>query len=702
MSVVDRKTDESYHDVGNGSFIHCEYHDRVWEGKTTEAKRETARQFFLKLSPYAPGNPAADEKNFINETHHSSDEYCGGKNYIIQSVVYEKCPNKPRGFTSPFQYHRIGSSSNCFLKGRGTNLAPMIKPDDQKEQKEPPVPSPVPSPVPPAIYPLAPSPPLPPPPPKSHEHRRHHSKNKKHRHHDRHSKNKKHRHHDKKFGSNGQTLIMTPLPSISAQPPTQQPTQPPIQPPMPTQPPTQPPAQQPVQTPMPTQPPSQPPSQQPVQTPIPTQPPAQQPVQTPMPTQPPAQPPAQPPVQPSFDLKEQTLPALSVEIPESSKRQDQVITHEEMEQEWNEFLKSMQSYITDNVYTPLKEYYDTKIKDKTSMVPSDEYSSVLSCVKKLELDIRRWVEMQKTILFQTAEGHTKAVFNEEKENLMTDFKIKWVVELANCTKKSIDQMKQMLKQVNRQVKPPLDVTEKQTRIMKITNIRRDPDMCGPDQNKVYEDSISKLLKQLQDGVQFDKIEEELTPVTDVDPYLSQAWKLLTKTYDIAIFKPRVENEFDQFYNQLKLDWKQDSVFCDLVVQMDKPYQLEKSLNALDLTSPVNSARKDYIWGPFKTMLMTCYAPHKVTLNMYMENVFPKLASQWLERDIQQVLSKDRMQRIRSNLDIMLNAYLEKYVNNATQPMSQDQVKNVISWLSQVMVIAHNQPTISLEQLVRLN
>ena len=118
MSAFDEESNSTFHDVGGGNYLKCDYHNKQWEGVRTKEKRRNAKAFFLQLSPYSAGKPTENAAHMTSEMNHTSDIYCGGKKYIMQSIVYEKCPNRPRNFTSPYNYHTIGPSSLCFLKGR--------------------------------------------------------------------------------------------------------------------------------------------------------------------------------------------------------------------------------------------------------------------------------------------------------------------------------------------------------------------------------------------------------------------------------------------------------------------------------------------------------------------------------------------------------------------------------------------------------
>ena len=325
----------------------------------------------------------------------------------------------------------------------------------------------------------------------------------------------------------------------------------------------------------------------------------------------------------------------------------------------------------------------------------DSYSQVLDCIKKMELTIRQWVELQKPELMQLSRSHTKAVFNDEKDRLLTHFKNQWAIKVSDCVKHTTDQMKQMIRTVQRRIKTPTDTSEQQMRIMKIMNIRKDAYTCGDEQTDVYDAAIDTLLKEMKNEVPFDTILTQLDPVQDIQPYLERAWKEWVQVYDPKDIQPEVEAAFREVYDKFRTDWSKNSVFCDLVVKMDQPYQISKSLDVFD-ASKSNSKRIFIFQGPFRSNLQTCYALHKVTLDFYMTTVFPPLVQEWKQQDRKQILDPQRLHRLRSNLDQVMavygNTYGEKGTGDTSTHQPTDIPHDAISWLSRVMLFLHTQPT----------
>jgi hypothetical protein len=109
------------------------------------------------------------------------------------------------------------------------------------------------------------------------------------------------------------------------------------------------------------------------------------------------------------------------------------------------------------------------------------------------------------------------------------------------------------------------------------------------------------------------------------------------------------------------------------------------LDAFDVNKS-NSKRVFIFQGPFRANLQTCYAQHKVTLELYVTTVFPRVRKEWKQRDIKQILDPQRLQRLRSNLDQVMTAY-----GNIFGEKGHDIPHAAISWLSRVMLFLHNQP-----------
>lgn len=75
-----------------------------------------AGYYYLGLSPYHPRHATHDDAKLTAERKHSSLKYCGGKSYIIASIIYGMC--YPIGYTNPFGYTSLGTPQECLGVGK--------------------------------------------------------------------------------------------------------------------------------------------------------------------------------------------------------------------------------------------------------------------------------------------------------------------------------------------------------------------------------------------------------------------------------------------------------------------------------------------------------------------------------------------------------------------------------------------------------
>jgi len=768
MSITDRETDTTYHDVGGGSLLECKYHTRVWEGKTTEQKRATAEKFFLDLSPYATNKPTFDERRKMNEIHHGSDVYCGAKQYIAHSIVYEKCPNKPRGYTSPYNYHSIGPSSLCFLKGRGVVVKDQEGKEEVKEEKEVKYYSP----VPPAIYPEVPPPdidqfpPLPhgfvPSPVYDEKHKKHkHDKRDKERHgkdrhskdrhsKDRHSKDKhdksssaKHHRHKRRehFGSsvhsnnilhlptpmNTNTTPTTPtsLTPVITTTTTTNPTPTPVNTntPVTTTTTTLTPTPTPVNmnTPVTTTTTTLTPTPKPVNTntPMTTKTTTLTPTPTPVTTNTPVTtktatltPTTQTPVTdtkltttpmsttaPTFELEKQTLPQISNPMSTRVIQWDQPITPENMESEWQQFLMSIKDHMHVNVYAPLESYYTDKISHLTNdhTHSHNKRESIFQCIRKTELDIRKWLEPQKRLLMykngrNASDGYVdyiKASFSESMDQLAKVFRDEWMVKIADCYRQSTDQMKNLASSVNRTIKAPLAMSEKQSQMMRVMDIRGDPTRMTYEQNQIYEKTVSDLLEEMK-NVPFSVIEPRLEPVSNLNPFLDEIWSQMQRVYSGENNVGNLNRELDHLYESIKSDNWNEHLF-NFIVTLDRNRRKSYWQSVLDLSSDNNNTntpdesvklKKQFIYnGEFTKFLTNLYAPHQATLETYIKTMVPVITKQWLQSDMDAIANNARVAERKFKL--LHKVYHERFPNE-TFPSATS-----LSWLSQAINMLHN-------------
>lgn len=127
----------------SGGFVECKYHHVPWGGRSHRERTENAMFWILAESPYFPGNERENRRYLLNEMFHRTREYCGNKDYIIQSIVYGKCPNRPRGYRSPFGYVDLGQNAQCMRKGQyvGQYVAGRQVPNNPEAGAEQPPPN---------------------------------------------------------------------------------------------------------------------------------------------------------------------------------------------------------------------------------------------------------------------------------------------------------------------------------------------------------------------------------------------------------------------------------------------------------------------------------------------------------------------------------------------------------------------------------
>jgi hypothetical protein len=87
----------------------CKYHHFQWQGSNDQTKLQNAWWYILSTSPNFPRIAADTHKKseFLSEVFHPDDIYLGKCPWIIDSIIYSFCPNKPKGYQSPFNYRGL-------------------------------------------------------------------------------------------------------------------------------------------------------------------------------------------------------------------------------------------------------------------------------------------------------------------------------------------------------------------------------------------------------------------------------------------------------------------------------------------------------------------------------------------------------------------------------------------------------------------
>lgn len=84
----------------------------------TDSKQ--AHDAFIEQNPYRPGGDKDNASIYKSQTSQSNrgKVYCGAEPYIVNSLLYLSC--RPQSnFVSPYPYQRLGTSLECFQRGKG-------------------------------------------------------------------------------------------------------------------------------------------------------------------------------------------------------------------------------------------------------------------------------------------------------------------------------------------------------------------------------------------------------------------------------------------------------------------------------------------------------------------------------------------------------------------------------------------------------
>lgn len=428
MSIENDQTGIIYHEVGDGRLFPCDFHARVWEGVGVEAKRNAAQTFFLNLSPYAAGKPTSDPARHTNEIHHITDVYCGGKRHILQSIVYEHCVNRPAGYQSPYNYHNIGSSLSCFMKGKA--LPQQAPAGDEGPGDGPLIVHPAPAGRgrggagrgghAPAIRgghaPVA---------------------------------------HAGRGGRGGHApaarggvelrrsgrireaqehKLGSGEDSLNDEEPGEELNH----------------------------------STPPIQSKTPQPPPTILATLGPNPN-------------PTPEIR------LGQSVSNRSFDVDQIISKDEMELEWKKFMEFIRTTVDTKIKTPLEEYFHSKIQSRTDVPKNPQ--TYKDCVQNLELSIVQWAANEKIKLFQM-DGVVKSAFNDQMDQLRLNFESVWMPKFNDCFTNALDELKSLVK-VGAIIKQPMRKDETSALMSKLS-IYPDPECASEEQETVYAIARKKL------------------------------------------------------------------------------------------------------------------------------------------------------------------------------------------------------------------
>ena len=398
----------------------------------------------------------------------------------------------------------------------------------------------------------------------------------------------------------------------------------------------------------------------------------------------------------TFELEKQTLPQISQPMSARVIQLDQPMTPEDMESEWQQFLMSIKDHMHDHVYVPLETYYTDKISHLTNN-NSSQRESIFQCIRKTEWDIRKWLEPQKRLLMykngrNASDGYIeyiKASFSESMDQLVKVFRDEWLVKIADCYKQATIQMKHLISSAPRTIKTPLDMSEKQSQLMKVMNIRGDPMKMTHEQNQIYEETVSGLMEEMK-TVPFSAIEPRLQPVSSLNPFLDEIWSQMQTVYSSENTTGKLNQYLDSLYTNIKADKWNEHLF-DFIVALDKNRRKSYWQSVLDLSSSNNSPaesvqlKKQFIYnGAFTKFLTNLYAPHQATLETYIKTMVPALTKQWVQTDIDAIANNARVAE--SQFKLLHKVYHERFPSPSETSLS---LTLSLSWLSRAIDILHN-------------
>lgn len=635
MPTIEDGTD-AYHEMLDGVYLKCRYHEHHFDDV------KSAQDYFANKSPYSAGKPTSNAERFASEKNHVSKEYCGNKKYIIDSIVYGKCPNRPRHYKSPFGYKKISNGISCLNKGKQIN-------SNNNHHI---------SPVPPAIYPGD----------ISHDGRDGHRSRSRSRSRSRdgHGDRDRHGHRSRSRSRDGHGdrhgrghrnrerfgTPTTPLKVVSVQDkPDTLPNEPSPNDPSPNE-------------------PSQP-SQ-----------------------------PNQPKPNPSTDIPEMSTP-ISTDVIQI----DQTLSGLELETKLSDLLSQINTIIDSKVAEQLVGY-DLPHHHQ----PTTPMSPPMSCVNELKLKVRMWFEQKRsTIRIHT---YTKTAFIELSDNLITEFENQFIVSILDCVKTHIASLKSAITPVERKVQAPQSFNTRQKHIMDMLNIN----MCS-EYRTMYTKAIDQLSEKARNKVPMVEIEKELTPVDTnrIHDVLESSRKQLKEDYKqtqglivtvlngiYAKIEPLLLQTPNLYDMQTVLNYAKriDTEYWKKSVQKEVEMTLERRLESLNVK-----------------LFDTCFAQHKILMDMFVSDVFPTMVKKWMEDDVRQ-WTQNWAKTITTNFQYIHDTYattLSPLINNYIDALNIQQQQQhqlnaniklifervILMWVSELIQKLQNNeqsPTIDVDAL----
>lgn len=379
-------------------------------------------------------------------------------------------------------------------------------------------------------------------------------------------------------------------------------------------------------------------------------------------------------------LSFQSIPQLPIHLSSSVMDLDKIMTLDEMNFQWDQLKQKIKQSVIEQLHEPLQSWHQKKSLSKLDQQNTNDYEK---SIHKLETNIRIWLENQKRILFYinptTVSNHhlhkeykkyIKAAFNEELDQIYQTFENSWKIKIHDVLHDSIQQLKKKLTPTIRNIKPPISYNQKQEYLLKILNVRGDPEKCSFEQAHIYDESIKYLKEQLENQIPFSEIEKQMEPLSDIISCLDHIWQQYQTLYLSNVNKiesyvqPIVKEWYNQLYNQLfnqLYNQHQHSLNWDRIKTLDEPYWIKIIINQLikKLNHPLNK-RKTFIFeGSFRLMLQNYYFSHKINMNMYIKHALPKNMEQWIQEDIKKISLQQYNQQIQNRIQLIIESYLQQ-------------------------------------------
>ena len=251
-------------------------------------------------------------------------------------------------------------------------------------------------------------------------------------------------------------------------------------------------------------------------------------------------------------------------------------------------------------------------------------------------------------------------------------------------------------------------------------IKMENSWCGPEITQARNKTIEFLIQKYKNG---QNIDADLAPVTNLQPYLDQAWQTLVSRYNHPTLQTQVKEKIQHILSSIEvnpvpptvaspatsfpLDINYTQNFLKILKIMDLAIWENETLKWLDISQ--NQEKREFIFnGPFKVFLQQCYAPHRKLMEIYFSDIFPPLVTKWINADldsmIQEFSIKTRIEKsVHYFKHLILPLLNEKIMAQMVQKdYSPTFVRNwvekiLVIWTSLIIPVIHKAPLENLER-----